>query len=195
MHSFPFLLRVRRLVQAAWQRPGLLLSMLGGSLLLGLGLGLLLLHRPEVLADRYFQPYPDSLTYGEAHVSEADSLLFMGMAHYNSQQYAEAIPLFQQLCHVTPMRKEACFYGGVAQLAAGRAGEALRWFQEIPPEDSFGLLAQWYRSLAYLKLGEAQKSLACLQGLAEHPQAPFPQEVMTLRRQLRSPWCAPFLRP
>ncbi|RMG26763.1 MAG: hypothetical protein D6730_08450 [Bacteroidetes bacterium] len=164
--------------RALWMRPGLLLSLLGVGLFLVLGLFMLLRHRPQAVAYRYFQPYPDTLHYSGLPGSREDSLLVLAMGHYNSGQYEAAIPYFDQLAELGHHSREvACFYGGVAQLALNEPAKALAYFRRLPADKQASAPVQWYTALAELACGKVSRAKVQLQPLVADTSSLYWQQA------------------
>lgn len=112
-----------------------------------------------------FQPYPNILTTKGVN----KELLITAMYYYDVYKYDSALLFFNQILTDNPQNTEALFYKGNSLLAINKNIEAIDCFQQITSGSESSLLhpAYWYLALAYLKVGNDQKSKEILTSLVE----------------------------
>ena len=117
---------------------------------------------PPDLYAAYFVPYEDVINIRD----KANPLLTEAIHFYNEKQYELAADRFSKFTTDYPDDLDARFYLGISLLESGRAEESISTFGEVIFGN--GLLkeqAEWYRALAYLKLGDIETCKKLLGGV------------------------------
>jgi TolA-binding protein len=109
---------------------------------------------PEALYASYFVPYEDVMNVRDG---SDDVLLTEAIHFYNNKEYAAASKRFQNYVSEKPTDLNAQFYLGLSLVESGKIEDGI---------DALGLVingkgllleqAEWYRALAYLKLGDIE---------------------------------------
>ena len=94
--------------------------------------------------------------------------LSRAMDLYNSKNYSEAIPEFENVLKSEPANEQAIFYSAVSNLSTGRTGKAVEQLNILVnhKNSKYRDDAQWYLSLAYIKANDiknARKNLSEIQ--------------------------------
>lgn len=107
----------------------------------------------EALYASYFVPYEDVMSVREG----SDVLLTEAIHFYNNKEYSAASARFQRYVSEKPTDLNAQFYLGVSLVESGKVEDGIDALTLVI--NGKGLLleqAEWYRALAYLKLGDIE---------------------------------------
>ena len=108
---------------------------------------------PQELYADYFVPYEDVISVRD----EANPVLTESIHLYNEKKFDLASERFSKYITEHPDDLDAKFYFGVSLLESARLEESISTFGVVI--EGNGLLkeqAEWYRALAYLKLGDVE---------------------------------------
>jgi len=101
----------------------------------------------------FFEPYPNVLAM------RSENTTIPGMESYSDKQWEESI---DQLKNLTPRTDTILFYLSMAQLNNGDYSNALLNLETVDPNSLFFPQVLWYKALAYIKVEQADSSLALL---------------------------------
>jgi tetratricopeptide (TPR) repeat protein len=115
----------------------------------------------------YYQPYPNIVS--PIQRSEMPVAVNQGMLYYENGQFEVAIDEFSQQLAKDPANTTLLFYRGVSQLSLENPRAALTDLQQVVQlqDARFTHPAQWYISLAQLKLGNTAEASATLRQVAQ----------------------------
>jgi len=86
---------------------------------------------------------------------------------FNTEQYTEAYDKFHHTAIENENFVQALYYSGLALFESGKYSESVQIFTEVLSKfDVYHFEAEWYLSLAYIKLNQMQKALPYLKDLA-----------------------------
>ena len=151
------------------QRPLITWLALAASLLTVMLLGYLFLPSasPEDMYMAYYQPYPNLINPAQrsAEIRE-ESVLERAMRAYDSQQYVQALALFEQ---GDPFSDPGyTFYYGASYLGVNQPKKAIPLLERVAdqPESLFYTPALWYLALAHLKTDNTTAAIPYLKQVA-----------------------------
>jgi hypothetical protein len=135
---------------------------------------------PQELYADYFVPYEDVITIRDI----SNPLLTESIHLYNEKKFELAAGQFSK--YITEHRDDldAQFYLGVSLLESAKTKESIAAFGLVITGN--GLLkeqAEWYRALAYLKLGDVETSKKLLNGI-NHEGHDYRTKAIELLRKL-----------
>lgn len=142
-------------------------------LVIGLLGGYLLRDRhDERLFSRYYEPYPNVISYIERGETPPDELKADALALYENGHYAEALERFESLPSALQNQPDILFYAGISCIETDQLDKAESYLGEAArqPDRGFTAQAQWYLALIHLKKSErkqARKQLKMLTQVAE----------------------------
>lgn len=108
---------------------------------------------PEALYAEYFMPYEDVMSVRDG----SDPLLTEATHFYNNKEYTAAAERFQNYVAENEDDLNAQFYLGLSLMESGKEEDGIDALALVI--NGNGLLkeqAEWYRALAYLKLGDVE---------------------------------------
>jgi tetratricopeptide (TPR) repeat protein len=138
---------------------------------------------PQRMADRYI-PYENQ--QGPANSDTAD-LSNKAMKHYEEENYALALPIFEKLLGTqTAAEAEVQFYKGNSHLALNHAQEAIACFEAVlnMPANKYTEEAQWYLALSYIKAEDKAKARELLNTIKDTEDHPFHKDATELLKKL-----------
>ncbi|MBU7577116.1 MAG: tetratricopeptide repeat protein [Flavihumibacter sp.] len=123
----------------------------------------------------YFQAYPNVIrpTVRGETADTLNSTLLQAFQLYEEGRYKDAGSLFQQAYQYN-REDYTLFYAAICQMENGNLREAIQQFEAITwKNDAYALKswADWYRALAYLKLGEVPEAKELLSQLSRENHA------------------------
>lgn len=94
------------------------------------------------------------------------------MTAYANQNYRKTIELLTPLVHQKdfPYTERGKLYLGLSQLIVNEPQQAIDNFERVSSESSYFQEAEWYRALAFLKMGNAENAKAIFQKIANQPR-------------------------
>ena len=119
---------------------------------------------PQELFDEYYQILPSETWQKEMpRSSESDICIQL----YSSKEYEAAIEKMAKLAETTPQKDQWVLrlYWGLCHLNLNQTIEAYTLFNQIDPNSSVGEMAEWYKALAFLKVGKLEQAKASLKTL------------------------------
>lgn len=151
------------------QRPLITWLALAASLLTVMLLGYLFLPNasPEDTYLAYYQPYPNLINPAQrsADIRE-ETVLERAMRAYDSQQYVQALALFEQGNAFSD--PGYTFYYGASYLGVNQPEKAILLLEQVAdqPESLFYTPALWYLALAHLKTDDTAAAVPYLEKLS-----------------------------
>lgn len=151
------------------------------ALVLLLPIWLLLNRAPDSrsLLEQKFEPYPDVLSVRTSRPS-LDSLVEMGMNHYNLQEYGSAIQAFSEFRKKDSHRHEVNFYLAMSYMGQKEAKLALPLLLQIPQGNAFREASDWYLAMAYAWEGQGQEAQKKLRQMSRNPQHSYQEKAQDL---------------
>lgn len=168
------------------QRPLITWLALAASLLTVMLLGYLFLPdtSPEAMYVTYYQPYPNLINPAQrsAEIQE-ETVLERAMRAYDSQQYIQALALFEQGDAFS--NPGYTFYYGVSYLGINQPEKAIPLLERVANEQDslFCNPARWYLALAHLKANNTTAALPYLKQLAS-TEGDYVREAKELLEEL-----------
>ena len=135
---------------------------------------------PDRKAVNFFEPYPNIFHRYEPRTEEERDLERI-LYYYDRKDYLTA---YDELLPVAPAYPAAPLYLGVCALALEQPGRALDWFEQIPEDDFYHPVAEWYESLAYLAEGRKRTAETLLLDISDQPGHPFRDRARRLLEEL-----------
>ena len=134
----------------------------------------------ERLFAAYFVPY-------EQHTSQpaAPDPLNHALQQYREKNYAQALPILEQIIDGGSVSDSALFYKANVNMKLGQPQEAIDGLQKIPARSGFHEEAQWYLALAYLQANEPQKTKEIVSEISRKPAHPYQKKAAELARKLK----------
>lgn len=125
----------------------------------------------EKLFSQYFAPYDVPAT-GDSSASSA------ALQHYEKENYALALPLWEKMLGKNPSDAAAQFYTGNSQLALNHTQDAIASFEAVIEQapNQYVEEAEWYLALSYLKANRTGKARQSLKKIAASPH-PYQQQA------------------
>lgn len=138
---------------------------------------------PQGLYDTYYSAY--DLPFA-SRAEGNDSLLGEAGKHYQGKDYAQALPVLEEVLRKNPKDSRSRLALGISQLEQGQLAAAQDTFAHlIDTNDSLYLdQARWYTALIYLqqeKLDDCRKQLIFL---SANPRAPHYEQAQVLLQEL-----------
>ena len=168
------------------QRPLVTWLALAASLLSVMLLGYLFLPgtSPEDMYAAYYEPYPNLINPAQrsAEIRE-ETVLEQAMRAYDSQQYMQALALFEQGDAVS--NPGYTFYYGVSYLGGNQPERAIPLLERVAdqPDSLFYHPAKWYLALAHLKTKNTTAALPYLKQLSA-AEGDYVREAQELLEEL-----------
>jgi len=167
--------RVARIVKLRWMS-------IAASILLFVGLGLYAQQfSNQNLYNEAFTPVGDYVTNMDNDLSEMENAIEL----FNNQQLDSAGQLFNKI-YATSGVQSALFYEGHTHYQAGRLEQAIKSLNKV--SNDYKPEAQWYISLAYLKMEDEANTLKTLNAIINNNQdEAFVLKAKKLKRKLTRP--------
>ena len=123
--------------------------------------------RSDKLYDQFYETYPNIVEAKTREEAETD-LRQKAFYAYQDAEYEKARSLFQQLLADDPSSGEFNLYQGLTYLELNEPQQALKYFKKIINNTSSSYIdqAQWYASLAALKLNDKDMALTYTKSLS-----------------------------
>lgn len=122
---------------------------------------------PEELYTEFFEPRSAPELAGQAQ--DAEQSLRLGHSRFNQQMIPQAIRLYEEAIASSTLspelQMEAYFYLGQSLMIQGKFDDALQHLSKIE-QGPYQQLAQWYRALAQLALGQIEPSKPLFEEIA-----------------------------
>jgi tetratricopeptide (TPR) repeat protein len=137
------------------------------------------------LVDKYFQPYQVTST-NRSGDTEADKTLQIALEKYQSQQYKEAVILFEKAIENDPGKIGIQLYSGISYFEIAEYLKAVKSFTKvIEHQDNLYIeQAKWYLGLCYLKTEEKEKAIKQFRELVDSDSF-YSAKAKTILKRLR----------
>lgn len=136
----------------------------------------------ERLFDEYFQPYPDVVS---VRATDDHIVFAQAMEAYRIGDFHGALQYFQKISKDDQWSVARSFYKGICLLALKQSEMALvQLGSEYYVDTKYEVSAQWYRSLAYLQLGDDIEFSTSIQELVG---TSYEAKVKQLQEALKRP--------
>jgi hypothetical protein len=139
------------------------------------------------LNDANISPMADSVSV--TMTVAKPNLLLSGLGAYNAQDYKSAVDQFNEVLKVEPYHQEANFYAGVSYLGLNDAPKAIPCLERARTgtNPSLGEDAEWYLSLAYLKVKNKNKAEPLLKTIESRSDGRYRSRAAEALDDLRNP--------
>lgn len=114
----------------------------------------------QKIFERYYKPYEPGVTFRSAG-GEVNSDLAMAMKYYESENYSEALKLFEKVLKTEPDRIGLNFYSGISQMEVKEYTDAGKSFDKVI-QDRYNMFieqAEWYLGLCYIITNQDTKAV------------------------------------
>ena len=128
----------------------------------------------------YFVPYQQA-----AGQPVAQDPLSRALRQYRDKNYAQALPMLEQIVEKGGVSDSALFYKANVNLQLDQPQEAIAGLRKITVQSGFHEEAQWYLALAYLQANETGKAKEIVSEIRAKPGHPYYKQAGKLARKLK----------
>lgn len=125
-------------------------------------------YSPEDIYSAYYEPYESVIKMRSAD-NKADKLLVNAIQLYEAGEYAEALPLFQEIIEKDTSKVEMNLYSGISQMEVKKYKEASGSFKTIIDQNDNLYIeqAEWYLSFCYLMTDQIPLAIKSFKEIAD----------------------------
>ena len=158
-----------------------------GLMLLGTIMTLMLQNQgSEELFKKYYRPYEIITVSRSQNTAQGENLFSKATEFYSSGEFSRAAELFSEFLVSNPMRQDARFYQGMAEMETANYPVAIRSLTYLEAENNslYQDKAMWYLSLCYLAMGDMDNAKKELHAISESKLNNYRSKAKKILRKL-----------